>query len=65
MSQPYKKEHYQIGIICALHTEAAAVIAMLDERHPKLASQKDDPNDYSFSRIGVHNLVIACPLPIY
>ncbi|KFZ19986.1 hypothetical protein V501_00366 [Pseudogymnoascus sp. VKM F-4519 (FW-2642)] len=60
MSQPYKKEHYQIGIICALHTEAAAVIAMLDERHPKLASQKDDPNDYSFGRIGVHNLVIAC-----
>ncbi|KFZ19988.1 hypothetical protein V501_00368 [Pseudogymnoascus sp. VKM F-4519 (FW-2642)] len=54
------EKHYQIGIICALHTEAAAVIAMLDERHPKLASQKDDPNDYSFGRIGVHNLVIAC-----
>ncbi|KFY92169.1 hypothetical protein V500_04277, partial [Pseudogymnoascus sp. VKM F-4518 (FW-2643)] len=60
MSQPYKKEQYQIGIICALHTEAAAVIAMLDERYPKLASQKDDSNDYSFGRIGVHNLVIAC-----
>ncbi|KFY18198.1 hypothetical protein V492_00079 [Pseudogymnoascus sp. VKM F-4246] len=60
MSQPYKKEHYQIGIICALHTEAAAMIAMLDERHPKQAPQKDDPNDYSFGRIGVHNLVIAC-----
>ncbi|KFY59487.1 hypothetical protein V497_04256 [Pseudogymnoascus sp. VKM F-4516 (FW-969)] len=54
------KEHYRIGIICALHTEAAAVIAMLDEQHPKLASQKDDTNDYSFGRIGVHNLVIAC-----
>ncbi|KFY34264.1 hypothetical protein V494_06919, partial [Pseudogymnoascus sp. VKM F-4513 (FW-928)] len=60
MSQPYKKEHYQIGIICALHTEAAAMIAMLDEEHPKQTSQKDDPNDYSFGRIGVHNLVIAC-----
>ncbi|OBT41536.1 hypothetical protein VE00_08658 [Pseudogymnoascus sp. WSF 3629] len=60
MSQSCKKDHYQIGIICALHTEAAAVIAMLDEPHPKLASQKDDPNDYSFGRIGVHNLVIAC-----
>ncbi|OBT41614.1 hypothetical protein VE00_07822 [Pseudogymnoascus sp. WSF 3629] len=56
----HTKEHYQIGIICALHTEAAAVIAMLDEPHPKLASQKDDPNDYSFGCIGVHNLVIAC-----
>ncbi|KFY95960.1 hypothetical protein V498_03038 [Pseudogymnoascus sp. VKM F-4517 (FW-2822)] len=56
----HTKEHYQIGIICALHTEAAAVIAMLDEPHPKLASQKDDPNDYSFGRIGVHKLVIAC-----
>ena len=60
MSQPYNKDHYQIGIICALDTEAAAVIAMLDEPHPKLASHKDDPNDYSFGRIGVHNLVIAC-----
>ena len=60
MSQPNKKEQYQIRIICALHTEAAAVIAMLDERYPKLASQKDDLNDYSFGRIGVHNLVIAC-----
>ncbi|OBT39752.1 hypothetical protein VE00_10507 [Pseudogymnoascus sp. WSF 3629] len=59
---PHTKEHYQIGIICALHTEAVAVIAMLDEPHPKLASQKDDPNDYSFGCIGVHNLVIACLL---
>ncbi|KAL5344298.1 hypothetical protein ACLOAV_010727 [Pseudogymnoascus australis] len=56
----HAKEQYQIGVICALHTEAAAVIAMLDEPHLKLASQKDDPNDYSFGRIGVHNLVIAC-----
>lgn len=60
MSQPYKKEHYQIGIICALHTEAAAMIAMLDKSHPTLPPQNDDPNDYSFGSIGDQNLVIAC-----
>jgi nucleoside phosphorylase len=56
----YKKEDYQIGIICALYTEAAAMIAMLDETHPSLPPQNDDTNDYTFGRIGVHNLVIAC-----
>ncbi|KAL5346213.1 hypothetical protein ACLOAV_008480 [Pseudogymnoascus australis] len=33
---------------------------MLDESHPTLPPQNDDPNDYSFGRIGDHNLVIAC-----
>ena len=56
----HKKEDYQVGVICALHTEAAAMIAMLDESHPTLPPQNDDPNDYSFGRIGAHNLVIAC-----
>jgi nucleoside phosphorylase len=56
----YKRGDYQIGIICALHTESAAMIAMLDESHHTLPPQNGDPNDYSFGRIGVHNLVIAC-----
>jgi nucleoside phosphorylase len=56
----HRKEDYQIGIICALHTEAAAMIAMLDESHPTLSPQNDDPNDYTLGRIGIHNLVIAC-----
>jgi nucleoside phosphorylase len=60
MASPHTKEDYQIGIICALHIEAAAMIAMLDESHPALPPQKDDPNDYSFGHIGAHNVIIAC-----
>jgi hypothetical protein len=60
MSVPRKKEEYQIGIICALATEKAAMVAMLDETHPKLPKDKADPNDYTFGRIGVHDIVIAC-----
>jgi nucleoside phosphorylase len=56
----HREEDYQIGIICALHTEAAAMIAMLDEIHPSLPSERDDPNEYSFGRIGTHDVVIAC-----
>jgi nucleoside phosphorylase len=60
MASSHTKEDYQIGIICALHIEAAAMIAMLDQSHPALPPQKDDPNDYSFGHIGVHNVIIAC-----
>ncbi|KIM93776.1 hypothetical protein OIDMADRAFT_61411 [Oidiodendron maius Zn] len=56
----YKKEDYQVGVICILHTEAAAMIAMFDESYPTLHPQNDDPNDYSFGRIRAHNLVVAC-----
>ena len=51
---------YQIGIICALATEKAAMVAMLDETHPKLKKQPGDENEYTLGRIGVHNVVIAC-----
>jgi nucleoside phosphorylase len=51
---------YQIGIICALALEKAAVEAMLDEEHPRLETKEHDVNDYTFGRIGVHNVVIAC-----
>lgn len=53
-------EDYQIGIICALATEEAAMVAMLDETHPKLKRRNGDQNIYTLGRIGVHNLVIAC-----
>ncbi|KAH8654542.1 hypothetical protein BGZ60DRAFT_568352 [Tricladium varicosporioides] len=60
-SQTY--EDYQIGIICALATEAAAMVAMLDEIHPRLKKENSDDNEYTLGRIGVHNVVIAC-LPV-
>jgi nucleoside phosphorylase len=53
-------EDYQIGIICALALEKAAVEAMLDEKHPKLERKGHDMNDYTLGRIGVHNIAIAC-----
>jgi len=57
---PRTHEDYQIGIICALATEKAAMVAMLDELHPRLKKQDGDDNDYTLGQIGVHNVVIAC-----
>jgi nucleoside phosphorylase len=57
---PRTHEDYQIGIICALATEKAAMVAMLDEPHPKLKKEDRDENEYTLGRIGVHNVVIAC-----
>ena len=51
---------YQIGIICALATEKAAMVAMLDETHARLAKEGGDGNEYTLGRVGVHNVVIAC-----
>jgi nucleoside phosphorylase len=53
-------EDYQIGIICALSTEKAAMVAMLDESHARLTKENGDENEYTLGRVGVHNVVIAC-----
>jgi len=55
-------EDYQIGVICALSTEKAAIVAMLDETHPKSKKENGDDNEYTLGRIGVHNVVIASQL---
>jgi nucleoside phosphorylase len=55
-----KHEDYTVGWICALPTEMAAAVGMLDERHDTLPSRPHDNNNYSFGRIGDHNVVIAC-----
>jgi nucleoside phosphorylase len=60
MAQPRTHEDYQIGIICALETEKAAMVAMLDEPHPGLKKENGDDNEYTLGRIGVHSVVIAC-----
>jgi hypothetical protein len=36
---PRTHKDYQIGIICALATEEAAMATMLDEEHPKLKKE--------------------------
>ena len=54
---------YTVGWICALPTELAAAVAMLDERHDSLPQNPHDDTNYSLGRIGNHNIVIAC-LPL-
>ena len=49
-----------MGWICALPTELAAAMAMLDERHNALPQDSHDYNNYTLGRIGVHNVAIAC-----
>jgi nucleoside phosphorylase len=53
-------QDYQIGIICALALEKAAVEAILDEKHPRLKRKEHDENDYTLGEIGDHNVAIAC-----
>jgi nucleoside phosphorylase len=55
-----KYEDYTVGWICALPTEMAAARGMLDEVHETLPSRPHDNNNYTFGRIGDHNVVIAC-----
>lgn len=50
---------YTVGWICALKTEMAAAIAMLDEHYPSLPQNSFDDNNYTLGRIGAHNVVIA------
>jgi hypothetical protein len=53
-------DEYTVGWICAISTEHVAAPAFLDKRHdrPKYVSANDN-NDYTLSRIGDHNVVIA------
>jgi hypothetical protein len=45
MAQPSPThEDYQIGIICVLATEKAAMVVMLDEHHPRLRKENGDDN---------------------
>jgi nucleoside phosphorylase len=59
-SHTHPRDSYNVGIICALDVEKAAVEATLDEEHVGVEKLAGDDNVYSFGRIGVHNVVIAC-----
>ncbi|QIX00825.1 hypothetical protein AMS68_006342 [Peltaster fructicola] len=54
---------YEISIFCALSRERIAVEAMLDERHESLPNAIDDNNNYTYGKIGKHNVVITSPGP--
>ncbi|KAK0900570.1 hypothetical protein LTR02_009114 [Friedmanniomyces endolithicus] len=60
MVQTCTHESYTVGIICALAVEKAAVEAMLDEEHSRLAAMAGDDNSYSLGRTGEHHVVVAC-----
>ncbi|KAI9736859.1 MAG: hypothetical protein M1818_005910 [Claussenomyces sp. TS43310] len=51
---------YTVCLLCSLAVERAAVVAMLDEEHPRLRALERDDNEYVLGRIGVHNVVVAC-----
>ncbi|QKX53367.1 uncharacterized protein TRUGW13939_00445 [Talaromyces rugulosus] len=51
---------YTVGLVCALELELIAVAAMLDERYKDL-SKPSDNNSYILGRVGVYNVVVACP----
>ncbi|KAJ8133100.1 hypothetical protein O1611_g522 [Lasiodiplodia mahajangana] len=53
------KGDYTFGWISALGVEKAAALAILDEEYEGLPQEKGDTNNYSFGRIGSHNIVIA------
>src|SRR5271156_4868779 len=55
-----KHEDYTVGWICALPTEMAAAIGMLDEGHRILPSRPQDNNNYEFGHIGGHNVAFVC-----
>jgi nucleoside phosphorylase len=56
----HPRPSYNVGIICALDIEKAAVEATLDEEHEGLPKMTNDDNIYTLGRIGRHNVVVAC-----
>ncbi|KAF4553918.1 Ankyrin repeat-containing protein 26 [Elsinoe fawcettii] len=56
----HRREQYVIAIVCALHLEKTAVMAMLDEIHQDPMHTEDDDNHYTSGRIGDHNVIVVC-----
>lgn len=49
-----------MAVVCALPSELAAVQVVLDEVHPARPLDEGDANQYTFGRIGEHNVVVSC-----
>lgn len=57
----FRLDSYQVGVLCALPLEKAAVEAALDEEHDQPEGiPPQDEHSYTFGRIGAHNVVVAC-----
>jgi nucleoside phosphorylase len=51
---------FTVGWICALPIELAAAGEMLDEEYDQMIQPPTDTNIYTFGRVGVHKVVVAC-----
>ncbi|KAL9051830.1 MAG: hypothetical protein Q9162_005771 [Coniocarpon cinnabarinum] len=61
---PRSRNEFEVAIICALTHEADAVIALFDDHwndstHKLRPSLSEDKNEYTFGRIGLHNVVVV------
>ncbi|KAK3944179.1 nucleoside phosphorylase domain-containing protein [Diplogelasinospora grovesii] len=60
MAKSVPARDFTVGWVCALPIELAAAAEMMDEEFADLPSHPTDSNLYSFGRIGVHKVVVAC-----
>ncbi|KAH8803410.1 hypothetical protein F5884DRAFT_683898 [Xylogone sp. PMI_703] len=56
----FTREHYKIGIVCALPKELKAIRALYDSKHGHPVIPAEDTNHYALGQIGEHNIVAAC-----
>ncbi|TGJ65999.1 hypothetical protein EYR41_009928 [Orbilia oligospora] len=56
----FKREDYNVGIVCALPKEHLAVRAIFDGKHQNLIYPPEDTNHYALGCIHNHNIVSAC-----
>ncbi|RFU25445.1 hypothetical protein B7463_g10882, partial [Scytalidium lignicola] len=59
----FTREHYKIGIVCALPKELKAIRVLFDSKHGYPVIPLEDTNHYALGQIGQHNVVAAC-LPL-
>lgn len=58
--EAYPRNHYTVGIICALSTELMAVRALFDRRHANIETISGDNNQYALGAMAGHFIVAAC-----
>ena len=61
---PRSRDDFEVAIICALTLEANAVIALFDklwddDTHELRPSLSEDKNEYTFGRMGLHDVVVV------
>ncbi|GFP59300.1 hypothetical protein TASIC1_0012030300 [Trichoderma asperellum] len=59
-SKMYTRNHYTVGIICALPKELMAVRALFDNRHSNLSTIAGDSNQYALGDMEGHWVVATC-----